>query len=157
VNPGVSAGPGAASGPSTLELAGRFLRFGLVGGSGVFVDMAALYLLHDPKRLALPLVAAKLVSAQLAIVSNFVWNEAWTFADRAALHPGARQRWLRFARFELICLTGVAITVAVLSFGVRRLGLHYLVANAIAIGIGTAWNFLANLRWNWSAPQGNRA
>jgi dolichol-phosphate mannosyltransferase len=146
-----------SGGASRLKLIGRFLRFGLVGGSGVFVDMAVLYLLHDPKRLALPLVTAKLISAQLAIVNNFVWNEVWTFADRAALHPGPRERWIRFARFELICLAGVAITVAVLSFCVKRLGFHYLVANAIAIGVGTAWNFFVNLRWNWAAPQEKRA
>ena len=152
-----SAPEAATGGGGSLRLIGRFLRFGLVGGSGVFVDMGALYLLHDPKRLALPLVTAKLISAQLAIINNFAWNETWTFADRAALHPGARERWIRFARFELICLTGVAITVAVLSFCVRRLELHYLLANAIAIGVGTAWNFLVNLRWNWTAPRENHA
>ncbi|HTO90082.1 MAG TPA: GtrA family protein [Candidatus Sulfotelmatobacter sp.] len=142
---------------SAVELAGRFLRFGLVGGSGVLVDMGALYLLHDPKRLALPLVTAKLISAQLAIFNNFTWNEIWTFADRAALKPGAGARLARFARFEVICLAGVAITVAVLTFCVRQLGLHYLIGNAIAIGVGTAWNFAINLRWNWAAPRASGA
>ena len=142
---------------SAAELAGRFVRFGLVGASGVLVDMGALYLLHDPKRLALPLVTAKLISAQLAIFNNFSWNELWTFSDRAALKPGRGARLARFARFELICLAGVAITVAVLAFCVKRLGVHYLIGNAIAIGIGTAWNFLINLRWNWSAPRASRA
>lgn len=128
----------------------RFTRFGLVGGSGVFVDMAVLYLLHDPKRLALPLVVSKILSAQVAILNNFTWNELWTFSDRSALRASGRERLLRFLRFEMICLAGVAITVGILTLCVQRFGMHYLVGNAIAIAVGTAWNFLVNLHWNWA-------
>jgi dolichol-phosphate mannosyltransferase len=134
-----------------VNLFSRFLRFGIVGGSGVFVDMAVLYLLHDPNRLALPLVLSKVLSAQIAILNNFTWNEVWTFSDRSALRATPGARVVRFLRFEAICLTGLAITVGVLTLCVRRFGLHYLVANAVAVGVGTAWNFLVNLRWNWAA------
>ncbi len=139
-----------------MNLLERFVRFGLVGGSGIVVDMGALYLLHDPKRLALPLVLGKVLAAQVAILNNFTWNELWTFADRSRLRRGGRDRLLRFLRFEAICLTGVAITVGVLTLCVQRFGLHYLVGNAIAIAVGTAWNFGVNLRWNWAgaAPRG---
>lgn len=135
----------------TRGVLARFVRFGLVGGSGVLVDMGALYLLHDPRRLALPLVAAKVAAAQLAILNNFAWNELWTFRDRAALRPGAAARLARFARFEGICLAGVGLTVGVLWVCVQRLGMHYLPGNLVAIAAGTAWNFLLNLRWNWTA------
>jgi dolichol-phosphate mannosyltransferase len=132
-----------------MNLIARFLRFGLVGGSGVLVDMGALYLLHDPHRLALPLVISKILSAQLAMINNFFWNETWTFADRAT-GSDTSSRVTRFLRFELICLAGLLLNLGVLTLCVKRLGMHYLVANAIAIGISTAWNFLVNLRWNWS-------
>jgi len=134
-----------------MKLFGRFMRFGLVGGSGVLVDMGVLYLLHDANRLALPLVTSKILAAQVAILNNFAWNELWTFGDRSALHATGRERLLRFLRFELICLAGAALAAVVLSQGVTRFGLHYLVANALAIAVGTAWNFGLNLRWNWSA------
>lgn len=136
-----------------MNLASRFLRFGLVGGSGVLVDMAALYLLHDPTRLALPLVLSKVLSAQLAMINNFAWNELWTFADRTAAH-GVGARLVRFLRFELICLAGLAINLGVLTLCVRQFGFHYLLANLVAIGVSTAWNFLVNLRFNWSAAAG---
>lgn len=135
-----------------MNLLWRFVRFGLVGGSGVLVDMGVLYLLHDPKRLALPLVLSKVLSAQVAIFNNFTWNELWTFGDRAQQRLAGHARLLRFIRFELICLAGLVIAIGVLKLCVDRLGLHYQVGNAIAIGIATAWNFLVNLRWNWSAP-----
>ncbi|MEO1376466.1 MAG: glycosyltransferase, partial [Cyanobacteria bacterium J06635_10] len=57
---------------------GRFIRFGLVGLSGVFVDMAILYLLSDPNTLALPLTRSKIIAAEIAICNNFLWNDAWT-------------------------------------------------------------------------------
>ncbi|MEO5617018.1 MAG: GtrA family protein, partial [Candidatus Eisenbacteria bacterium] len=93
---------------------------------------------------------SKLLSAQIAIFNNFTWNELWTFGDRSAQRADGRARLVRFIRFEAICLAGLVIAIGVLKLGVDRLGLHYQVANAIAIGFATAWNFLVNLRWNWS-------
>ncbi len=129
----------------------RFLRFGIVGGSGVVVNQAVLYLLHDPQRLALPLLPSAAVSAQLAMINNFAWNEAWTFADRVGGAAGARGRLARFLKFEAICVVGLGISLFVLHLCTDRLGLHYLIANLVAIGVSTAWNFLVNLRFNWSA------
>jgi dolichol-phosphate mannosyltransferase len=55
---------------------GRFMRFGLVGLSEVFVDMAVLYLLSDPTTLGLPLTRSKIIAAEIAIINNFLWNDA---------------------------------------------------------------------------------
>jgi dolichol-phosphate mannosyltransferase len=60
---------------------GRLIRFGLVGLSGVFVDMTVLYLLHDPSGLGWGLTRSKIVAAELAILNNFLWNDRWTFGD----------------------------------------------------------------------------
>ena len=117
----------------------------------MIVNQAMLYLLHDPKRLALPLLPSAAVSAQLAMINNFVWNEFWTFADRVGGAAGAKGRLGRFVKFELICLVGLAISLEVLHVCTNVLHMHYLVGNLVAIGVSTAWNFLVNLRFNWSA------
>jgi dolichol-phosphate mannosyltransferase len=129
----------------------RFVRFGLVGGSGVLVNQAVLYLLHDPQRLALPLLPSAAASAQVAMINNFVWNEFWTFADRVGGRAGANGRLARFLKFEVICLVGLAISLGVLNLCTSQLHMHYLIGNLVAIGVSTAWNFLLNLRFNWSA------
>ena len=129
----------------------RFVRFGIVGGSGVLVNQATLYLLHDPTKLALPLMWSASAAWQVAVVSNFVWNETWTFADRVSGAAGAKGRLVRFVKFELICLVGLGISLVVLRFCTERLAMHYLVANLVAIAVSTGWNFLVNLRFNWSA------
>lgn len=49
----------------------RFIRFGVVGLSGVFVDMAVLYLLHDSSTLGWGLTRSKIIAAEAAIINNF--------------------------------------------------------------------------------------
>lgn len=131
----------------------RFIRFGLVGLSGVAVDMALLYLLHGT--LGFPLTPSKLVAAEIAIVNNFIWNDAWTFADVSLRQRGWSARLKRFLKFNLICLGGLALNVMVLNlvyhliFGQRW---AYL-ANLIAIGLVTIWNFWLNLKLSWRVTQ----
>jgi dolichol-phosphate mannosyltransferase len=131
----------------------RFLRFGLVGLSGVVVDMVILYLLHST--LGLPLTRSKIVAAEIAILNNFIWNDAWTFADVSLRQRGWSARFKRFLKFNLICLGGLVLNVLVLNlfynliFGQRW---AYL-ANLIAIGLVTIWNFWLNLKLSWRVTQ----
>lgn len=131
----------------------RFLRFGLVGLSGVVVDMAILYLLHST--LGLPLTRSKLVAAEVAIFNNFIWNDAWTFADVSLHQQGWSARLKRFLKFNLICLLGLGLNIVVLNlvynlvFGQRW---AYL-ANFIAIAVVTLWNFWLNLKLSWRVTQ----
>lgn len=134
-----------------MKTSHRFLRFGLVGGSGVLVNQATIYLLHDPTKLKLPLLWSAAGAWQLAVINNFVWNEGWTFADRVGGAKGEKGRGGRFLKFELICLVGLAINLGILHLCTDRMHVHYLIANLIAIGVSTGWNFLVNHRFNWSA------
>jgi len=127
----------------------RFLRFALVGASGVLVDMTILFLLSDAHTLAWGLTRSKVVASEIAIINNFVWNDAWTFGDVAKRQsaPGARLR--RFAKFQLVCLAGLVLNVALLNVQYNYLGINRYVANAIAIALVTAWNFWLNIKLNW--------
>ena len=134
----------------------RFLRFGTVGLSGVFVDMAVLYLLHDPTTLALPLTRSKIISAEVAIINNFLWNDAWTFGDMSSHQRGWRKRLKRFLKFNIICLMGLVLNVVLLNILYNILRVHYLWANLIAIAIVTFWNFWINLKLNWRVTEVNK-
>jgi len=131
----------------------RFLRFGLVGLSGVVVDMVILYLLHTT--FGFPLTRSKIVAAEIAILNNFLWNDAWTFADVSLRQRGWSARLKRFLKFNLICLGGLILNVLVLNlvynliFGQRW---AYL-ANLIAIGLVTIWNFWLNLKLSWRVTE----
>ena len=58
-------------------------------------------------------------------------------------HRRLRDRRLEFASFASIGAVGVAINAAVISFGVKYLGLHYVIAKCGSAGFTFLLNFLA--------------
>lgn len=57
----------------------RFIKFGIVGGTGFLVNYLGLELL---KRMGLSTYFSTLIATELAIVSNFIFNNVWTFKDK---------------------------------------------------------------------------
>lgn len=131
----------------------RFIRFGVVGFSGVFVDMTFLYLLSDPSTLALPLTRSKIIAGELAIINNFFWNDNWTFKDIAQKQPSKRQKLKRLIKFNIVCLGGLIINVFLLNFFFNVFSLNRYFANFLAIGIVTIWNFWLNLKLSWRSTE----
>jgi dolichol-phosphate mannosyltransferase len=131
----------------------RFFRFGIVGFSGVFVDMVVLYLLSDPTTLGLPLTRSKIIASELAIINNFLWNDFWTFGDISSQQPGLPQRLKRLVKFNIICLAGLIINVLLLNFFFNAFHINRYVANLLAIAAVTVWNFWLNLKLSWRVTQ----
>ena len=84
---------------TTLPLE-RFMRFALVGLSGVVVDMGLLYLLSDPRMLGAGIGYGKAVAAEVAVVNNFLWNDAWTFRRPGSESPGPRPKSPSFPQVQ---------------------------------------------------------
>jgi dolichol-phosphate mannosyltransferase len=129
----------------------RFLMFGLVGSSGVFVDMAIFYLLRTG--LHLPIARSTILSAEVAVINNFLWNDLWTFRDISQWQPGNRRRLKRFLKFNLVCLAGIILQALVVSFMHDLFGVNEFIAKLAAIAIATFWNFWINLKLNWRVTQ----
>jgi len=127
----------------------RFLRFAVVGFSGVFVDMAMLFILSDPTMLGWGLTRSKLIGGEVAIVNNFYWNDRWTFGDVSSRQNRLAQRIRRFAKFQIVCLSGLALNTILLNVQFNLLGINRYIANAVAIAIVTGWNFWLNLKLSW--------
>jgi len=133
----------------------RFLRFGAVGFSGVFVDMSIFYVLRET--LQMGLTRSAVLSSEVAIVSNFILNDIWTFGDISKKQKGAKQRFKRFLKFNLICLAGLILNVLIVNFLFNILGVNEYLAKLIAIASITLWNFWVNLKLSWrvTATQSN--
>ncbi|MCS6960438.1 MAG: glycosyltransferase [Pseudanabaenaceae cyanobacterium SKYGB_i_bin29] len=137
---------------------GRFLRFAVVGLSGVVVDFFVLAicsrifgfsLLATKTELAnLPILLSKILAVEIAIINNFIGNEFWTFRDTTIGKTSPKQRLQRFGAFNLACTIGAVINVATFLF-FAKLGVVIGVANLLAIGVSTAWNYVINLKFNW--------
>lgn len=132
--------------PSTLL---RCCKFNLVGGMGIVVQFAALFLLKSVLRFDYLLATA--IAVEAAVVHNFVWHEQFTWADRIkrdSLQPAWRESLLRLLRFNLangaVSLLG---NLALMKVMVGQGHMNYLVANAIAIVLCSLANFLVSNEW----------
>jgi dolichol-phosphate mannosyltransferase len=132
----------------------QFVKFCLVGGSGVIVDMAVLYLLADPKMLHWSVTPAKICSAEVAMLNNFLWNEVWTFRGtvEARVNGGLLSRLLGF---HGICGIGLVLAVFFLNIFHTWLGFNLYISNFVAILLVTLWNFGMNARFNWRVAPHN--
>ncbi len=132
----------------------RFLKFGIVGVSGIVVNQGVLYVAqehlfhvsHDPAQLDwVGLNLALALAIFFATLNNFFWNRLWTWSDRMQ----ARHRsWLvQFGQYTLSC--GVSIVLQVLFTNLLAPHVYYLIANLIAIVITSVLNFLLNDIWTF--------
>jgi dolichol-phosphate mannosyltransferase len=127
----------------------RFVRFCVVGCSGVVIDMSLLYLLSDPKMLGWGLTRSKLLAAEAALLNNFVWNDLWTFGAIARHQNTMGQRVKRFLKFNAICSLGIFFNVVILNIEFNWLHMDRYLANLIAIGLVTLWNYKSNKEFSW--------
>lgn len=130
---------------------GRFLRFGVVGLSGLAVDMSALYLFFDV--LGWGLTRSAILAAELAIVNNFIWNDRWTFGDLAQQQQQRRMIIKRFLKFNIVCVMGLILKILLLNLFFNGLHINAYAANLLAIAIVTFWNFWINLKLSWRVTQ----
>jgi dolichol-phosphate mannosyltransferase len=120
----------------------QFVRFCTVGFTGVFVNEGALWFFTDI--VGLYYLYSSVLAVEMAIVSNFLFNDFWTFRDRSLKKAGFAQALRRFLQFNTICGMGALLNVAVLWLLTEQMGLHYLVSNLAGIGVATLWNYGLN-------------
>jgi dolichol-phosphate mannosyltransferase len=145
-----------------LSKSAVFIRFCLVGLTGVVVDLGIFYILR--KVLGLGLTRSAIFSAEIAIFNNFLWNDLWTFADISRRQIGGQQRFKRFVKFNLVCLSGVILQTLIINIiynffqlneGLGKIAPIDILAKLIAIVLVTFWNFWFNLKLSWRVTETN--
>jgi dolichol-phosphate mannosyltransferase len=130
----------------------RFVRFGIVGGSGVVVNLgcAALGLsvlftgVADPD---LQKHLSVILGIVVSVFTNFVINDRWTWADRSK--HGLKHWFGRFGRYYLAASFGVVVQWAV-AFGLHEwLDWHILLTDCFGIGAAVLINYQVNNRWTF--------
>ena len=124
---------------------GRLVRFGLVGLSGVFVDMPIFWALTSVAHVR-DLVAI-LPAYAAATVWNFTLHDTWTFRDRR--EKTRRATLIRLGKFGLVSLIPLVYRLATYYPLTRVSDVQKMTAYAIAIVVGMAWNFGVNFLWTW--------
>lgn len=128
----------------------RFIKFGIVGASGVVVNLGVLYLGQEFLFVAISspdmrLNASLAAAIFCATANNFYWNRHWTWRDRT--HHPDKHLILHFGQYALACWVGIVLQVILTKLFV--IYLHYLIANALAIVLASVFNFLMNNFWTF--------
>ncbi|MBW6489653.1 MAG: GtrA family protein [Lentimicrobium sp.] len=126
----------------TRDVAYKFVKFGLVGFSGVFVDFSLTYVCKE--WLKIQKYVANAIGFTLAASSNYYLNRVWTF------HSNNPDVALEYGRFLFISLIGLAINTLVLWLLVSKVKFNFYFAKLLAIGVVTIWNFVVNLNYTFA-------
>ena len=122
----------------------EFIKFAIVGGSGVVVNMGLLFILT--RFLSVRLEIASPIAIEVSILTNFTLNNLWTFKKRNTHVPF----WTRLFRYHLVTgLAGIVNYLALLLL-VNSFGLHDMLSNLIGILIGTIITYSLNSLWTWN-------
>jgi len=119
----------------------QFIKFCLVGISGIFLDTAVLVLLvelfyFDPRLAA--------VFAFTAAVSwNYLFNRTWTFN-----HGAGTKIVHTYITFVMVCIIGLGIRIGVMHLLIKYAGMRespwYILASLLGIAAATIFNFLGS-------------
>lgn len=95
----------------------RFIKFGVVGFVGFAVNYLGLELL---KRLGLSTYFATLLATEAAIVSNFIFNNVWTFKDK--IITSFKDLIVQFLKFNFSSLFAVVVQPLIVAGVAKLLG-----------------------------------
>ncbi len=118
---------------------GRAVRFCLVGGTGTAINTTVLYSLA--RGLGLPLPVSSAMAVELAVLSNYLLNDRFTFAAR-------RPSFRRLAKFNITSLAGLGVNVTIIWILARH-GVYFLAANLVGIAAAVVVNYTFSVAWVW--------
>jgi putative flippase GtrA len=114
----------------------KFIKFCIVGFSGVFVDFGITYFFKEVMRLQK--YAANAIGFTVAATTNYVLNRTWTF------HSQNPHVVMEFSRFFIIALIGLGINSAIIWLMNGKFKVNFYLSKLVATVIVTGWNFLIN-------------
>mgnify|MGYP003478932792 CR=1 FL=1 len=120
----------------------KFLKFGVVGCSGMIVDFGLTYLCKEILRINKFLSNA--IGFIVAATSNYFFNRIWTFESHN------EEIGVQYLQFMTVSVIGLGINSLVLYLLNEKLKWNFYFSKLIAIGVTTIWNFFANLLFTFA-------
>lgn len=114
----------------------KFLKFCIVGSSGMIVDFGTTWLLKEKVRINK--YFANSLGFILAATSNYFLNRFWTFHSENQLVA------TEYISFVLISIVGLGINNFVLYLLTEKMKLNFYLSKLFAIAVVTIWNFSMN-------------
>ena len=125
----------------------RFVKFGLVGSSGVVVNLGVVWLtLFWTDDASLASGAGIMVS----VFTNFLLNDSWTWGDRTK-KPGASTFLIRVLRYYLASAVAIAIQFGTTMLFIHVWELNVFLGQITGIVLGMFVNFAMHNVWTFRA------
>ncbi|MBP8628045.1 MAG: GtrA family protein [Paludibacteraceae bacterium] len=114
----------------------QFIKFCVVGASGLLVDFGITYLCKE--KIKLNKYIANSLGLIAAASSNYLLNRMWTFENT---DPNISTQYLLFI---IISLIGLGINNGVIYLVLRKRDYNFYIVKVFAIAVVTLWNFFMN-------------
>ena len=124
----------------------RFLAFAIVGGLGVLVHMAVLTLLFLIFQLSF--LVGQSIATGIAMTSNFILNNIFTYRDKRLKGRYLVWGWLSFM---LICSVGALANVGMAAALFNR-QTGWVLSALAGILVGAVWNYAITSVYTWNEP-----
>jgi len=124
----------------------RFAHFGIVGASGLGVNMLAFAALAGMA--GIHYLAAAIVATQASTTWNFLLTERWVFSDRT----GQSGIFRRAALFFVMNNGALLLRGPMLVLLVSVAGINYLISNLVSLLAITLTRFAVADAWIWARP-----
>ena len=112
-----------------------FLKYCIVGFSGVVVDFSITYLFKE--KVGINKYVGSMLGFSTSFTSNYVLNRIWTFAN------GNPEILEQYFSFLIISVIGLSLNTLFL-YLFQRIRINYYLSKGFAIIIVTIWNYMAN-------------
>ena len=129
----------------------RFVKFCMVGASGVFVNLAFVWLGQVAARDLDPAnrdLVASLLGILVSVFGNFLLNNLWTWGDRTQ-GAGRRHFVRRVLQYYVASAAAIAIQFFTAQALLHGLGWNIFIGQTAGILLGTAVNYAANNIWTF--------
>ena len=123
-------------------LINKFIKFGIVGASGMVVHFCVLYLFREI--VGLNSFLANTIGFVTAATTNYVLNRIWTFRSQE------KQVAVEYFKFILVSVIGLGINNGTIWVGGKMLpdwnvDWRFYILWVVAVGVTTLWNFFGNM------------
>ena len=125
----------------------RFIAFSMVGGVGLGVHLLVLGLLH--RAAGIDFTVAQSAATLVAMTSNFVLNNVFTYRDMRLRGWGLLRGWLSFVA---ACSLGGMANVGIAAYLFEH-QTGWVLSAVAGVLVGAVWNYAVTAVYTWKKPR----
>jgi dolichol-phosphate mannosyltransferase len=124
----------------------EFIKYALIGFSGIFVNLFFLYILTQ--FLHVYYLISEIFAFSIATMSNFTMNKLWTFRERLN-----DQFVSKGSKFFIVAGAALIVNIFFLWFFTEVTGIYYILSQILSSAFTLLTNFSGNKLWTFRKRQ----